>query len=97
LEIRTRTSAFIKRAMEEHGHVTDVATNGRNHLFLAAPKPPIRPRRASSLSSQVNRLAMGADPARDMHGSLIIADAARDTQHVSIPSRRPALRSYRRH
>jgi two-component system OmpR family response regulator len=36
IEDDSRTSAFIKRGMEEHGHVIDVAANGRDGLFLAA-------------------------------------------------------------
>jgi two-component system OmpR family response regulator len=36
IEDDSRTSAFVKRGMEEHGHVIDVAANGRDGLFLAA-------------------------------------------------------------
>src|SRR5579864_1171620 len=36
IEDDSRTSAFIKRGLEEHGHVIDLAANGRDGLFLAA-------------------------------------------------------------
>jgi two-component system, OmpR family, response regulator len=36
IEDDARTAAFVKRGLEEHGHVVDVAGNGRDGLFLAA-------------------------------------------------------------
>src|SRR5437016_4625005 len=31
-----QTSAYVKRGLEEYGHVVDTAANGRDGLFLAA-------------------------------------------------------------
>src|SRR5258708_37537810 len=36
IEDDARTSAYIKRGLAEHGHVIDIAANGRDGLFLAA-------------------------------------------------------------
>jgi two-component system OmpR family response regulator len=36
IEDDARTSAYVKRGLEEHGHVIDIAANGRDGLFLAA-------------------------------------------------------------
>jgi two-component system OmpR family response regulator len=36
IEDDSRTSAFIKGGLEEHGHVVDLAASGRDGLFLAA-------------------------------------------------------------
>ena len=36
IEDDVKTSAFVKRGLEEHGHVVDSAANGRDGLFLAA-------------------------------------------------------------
>lgn len=36
IEDDTETGAYVKRALEEHGHVVDLAANGRDGLFLAA-------------------------------------------------------------
>jgi two-component system OmpR family response regulator len=36
IEDDVKTSAYVKRGLEEHGHVVDVAANGRDGLFLAA-------------------------------------------------------------
>ena len=36
VEDDVKTTAYVKRALEEHGHVTDCAANGRDGLFLAA-------------------------------------------------------------
>jgi two-component system OmpR family response regulator len=36
IEDDAKSSAYIKRALEEHGHVVDGAGNGRDGLFLAA-------------------------------------------------------------
>src|SRR6266852_3243272 len=39
IEDDARTSAYIKRGLAEHGHVIDIAANGRDGLFLAAGEP----------------------------------------------------------
>lgn len=36
IEDDTSTAGFIHRGLDEHGHVLDVATNGKDGLFLAA-------------------------------------------------------------
>jgi two-component system, OmpR family, response regulator len=36
IEDDARTSAYLQRGLEEHGHVIDVAAEGRHGLFLAA-------------------------------------------------------------
>jgi two-component system OmpR family response regulator len=36
IEDDARTSAYVKRGLAEHGHVIDIAANGRDGLFLAA-------------------------------------------------------------
>lgn len=36
IEDDVSTSAYMKRGLEEHGHVIDIAANGRDGLFLAA-------------------------------------------------------------
>jgi two-component system OmpR family response regulator len=36
IEDDAKTSAYVKRALEEHGHVVDCAASGRDGLFLAA-------------------------------------------------------------
>ena len=35
VEDDAKTGAYIKQSLEEHGHVTDLASNGRDGLFLA--------------------------------------------------------------
>jgi hypothetical protein len=35
IEDDAKTAAFVKRGLEEHGHVVDSAGNGRDGLFLA--------------------------------------------------------------
>src|SRR5258708_12109143 len=39
IEDDVKTSAFVKRGLEENGHVVDTAANGRDGLFLAAGEP----------------------------------------------------------
>ena len=39
IEDDLKTSAFVKRGLEEHGHVVDTAASGRDGLFLAAGEP----------------------------------------------------------
>jgi two-component system OmpR family response regulator len=39
IEDDTETSAFVANGLREHGHVVDVADNGRDGLFLAAGEP----------------------------------------------------------
>src|SRR3981081_144734 len=39
IEDDIKTSAFVKRGLEEHGHVVDTAASGRDGLFLAAGAP----------------------------------------------------------
>ena len=39
IEDDIKTSAFVKRGLEEHGHVVDTAASGRDGLFLAAGEP----------------------------------------------------------
>jgi len=36
IEDDAETGAYVKKGMEEHGHVVDLAVNGRDGLFLAA-------------------------------------------------------------
>jgi two-component system OmpR family response regulator len=36
IEDDVKTTAYVKRGLEEHGHVVDSAVNGRDGLFLAA-------------------------------------------------------------
>jgi len=36
IEDDVKTAAYVKRGLEEHGHVVDLAGNGRDGLFLAA-------------------------------------------------------------
>src|ERR1700731_3144101 len=36
IEDDVKTAAYVKRGLEEHGHVVDAAANGRDGLFLAA-------------------------------------------------------------
>jgi two-component system OmpR family response regulator len=36
IEDDVKTTAYVKRGLEEHGHVVDTAPNGRDGLFLAA-------------------------------------------------------------
>jgi two-component system OmpR family response regulator len=36
IEDDAKTAAYVKRGLEEHGHVVDVAATGRDGLFLAA-------------------------------------------------------------
>ena len=36
IEDDVETGAYVKKGMEEHGHVVDLAANGRDGLFLAA-------------------------------------------------------------
>src|SRR6202045_1379059 len=36
IEDDVKTAAYVKRGLEEHGHVVDSAGNGRDGLFLAA-------------------------------------------------------------
>jgi two-component system OmpR family response regulator len=36
IEDDAKTAGFVKRGLEEHGHVVDAADNGRDGLFLAA-------------------------------------------------------------
>ena len=36
IEDDAETGAYVKKGMEEHGHVVDLAANGRDGLFLAA-------------------------------------------------------------
>jgi two-component system, OmpR family, response regulator len=36
IEDDAKTAAYVKRGLEEHGHVVDAAANGRDGLFLAA-------------------------------------------------------------
>src|SRR6202023_4429790 len=36
IEDDVKTAAYLKRGLEEHGHVVDSAANGRDGLFLAA-------------------------------------------------------------
>ena len=36
IEDDAKTAAFVKRGLEEHGHVVDAGANGRDGLFLAA-------------------------------------------------------------
>src|SRR6266404_8655648 len=36
VEDDVKTTAYVKRGLEEHGHVVDCAANGRDGLFLAA-------------------------------------------------------------
>jgi two-component system OmpR family response regulator len=39
IEDDIKTSAFVRRGLEEHGHVVDTAASGRDGLFLAAGEP----------------------------------------------------------
>src|SRR3981081_229459 len=39
IEDDVKTSAYVKRGLEEQGHVVDTAANGRDGLFLGAGEP----------------------------------------------------------
>ena len=39
IEDDVKTTAYVKRGLEEHGHVVDTAASGRDGLFLAAGEP----------------------------------------------------------
>lgn len=39
IEDDCETGAYIRKGLEEHGHVVDLAANGRDGLFLAAGEP----------------------------------------------------------
>ena len=72
IEDDRRMGAYVRKGLEEHGHVVDLAPNGRDGLFLAAGETYdvmiVDPRRARRSENSTRRRGENANPVSDHDG-----------------------------